>query len=226
MPPIYLGIDVAGAKNTWMAGLSAGENGLLVPFEPRAVSLERVVEVCEETPVVAAAIDAQLTMSLSAETGFRASDRHLRELLPADCRSWVASINSLMAVPVRGRLLAEYLSPLVGTLLETHPRASLLFGLGEAAGDAVRTYKRGGACDAEAVATLWEGWAARFDVRLDAPPRTDGALDALVCATVATLYHHAPDALLRLRERAAGDPGPTALRGRGPFYVVAPRAEG
>jgi predicted nuclease with RNAse H fold len=223
MHPIYLGIDVAGAKNTWMAGVSADEGGLLVSLEPQRVSLERVVGVCEETPVVTVAIDAQLTLSLTAETGFRASDRQLRALLPADCRTWVASVNSLMAVPVRGRLLAEHLSPLVGTLLETHPRASLLFGLGEALGEAVRTYKRGGEFDEEAVTMLWEGWAARFDVRVDAPPRSDGALDALVCATVAYLYHHATGTLLRLRERRAGEGSPRAVRGRGPFYVVAPR---
>ena len=223
MPPINLGIDVAGAKNTWMAGLSTDEADLLVALEPQRVSLERVVQICEEMPVVAAAIDAQLTLSLSAETGFRASDQQLRALLPADCRNWVASVNSLMAVPVRGRLLAEHLSPLVGPLLETHPRASLLFGLGEALGDAVRAYKRGGECDQEAVTTLWEGWAARFDIQWDRQPRSDGALDALVCATVAYLYHHVPGTLLHLRERAAVEGSPGTVRGRGPFYVVAPR---
>lgn len=215
MPPIYLGIDVAGAKNTWMAGLSAGEGGLTVPLAPQLASLERVVAVCRERPVVAAAIDAHLTMSLSAETGFRASDRRLRELLPADCRNWVASINSMMAVPVRGRLLAEHLAPLVGTLLETHPRASLLFGLGEGTTDAVRAYKRGGEPAGSAIEMLWQRWAERYDIRIETPPRSDGALDALVCATVAYLYHHAAGTLLRLPED-----GP--VRGRGPFYVVGP----
>ncbi len=92
---------------------------------------------------MAAAIDAQLTIVLSEENGYRTSDMELRELLPPDCRTWVASFNSLTAVPVWGRLLAEHLSPVVGTLLETHPRVSLLFALGERAGALVRGYKRG-----------------------------------------------------------------------------------
>jgi hypothetical protein len=49
LPAIYLGIDVAGAKNTWMAGLSADVDSLLVR-----------VEVCEGTTIVASAIRTQL----------------------------------------------------------------------------------------------------------------------------------------------------------------------
>lgn len=222
METVYLGVDVAGARNTWLAGLSAGGNRLVVCPEPQLVSLHQVVETCEQTPVVAVAIDAQLTISLSAETGFRASDRRLRELLPPDCRNWVASINSLMAVPVRGQLLAEHLAPLVGTLLETHPRASLLFGLGEEAAGAVRRYKSGGDSGERAIDMLWERWAARFDISLDRPPGSDGALDALVCATVAYLYHQAPENLLRLREQEADDGDVRAVRGWEPFYVAAP----
>lgn len=45
--------------------------------------------------------------------------------------------------------------------------------------------------------------------------RTDGELDAVVCATVAYLYHHQPDKLLRLRHQV-----PEKI-GRGPFYVLA-----
>ena len=55
------------------------------------------------------------------------------------------SFNSLMAVPIRGRMLADHLSPRVGTLLKTHPRASLLFGLDhveEEIHEAIRHYKR------------------------------------------------------------------------------------
>lgn len=205
-----------------MAGLSVADDDLLVRPEPLRCSLQHVVQTCEENPVVAVAIDAQLTTSLSAETGFRASDQKLRQLLPRDCRNWVASINSLMAVPVRGLLLAEYLSPLVGTLLETHPRASLLFALGQVAGSAARDYKRGGDFDENAAAELWRRWAARFHIRWDPSPRSDGALDALVCGTVAYLYHHAPETLLHLRERKTGEAGPGTVRGRGPFYAVAP----
>lgn len=202
MDAIYLGIDVAGAKNTWVAGLCPRDGRLHIAVEPHLSSLAGIVALCQERPVVAAAIDAQLTMSLCAETGFRASDLHLRECLPPDCWNWVSSINSLMAVPVRSRLLADHLAPLVGTLLETHPRASLLFGLGEPAAAAVRNYKRRGTSNPDTVATLWERWAARFGISFDALPESDGPLDALVCATVAYLYHHAPPSLFHLREES------------------------
>ncbi len=69
------------------------------------------------------AIDAQLTWAAADERGFRSSDLQLRDLVPDS--SWVASQNSLMAVPVRGRQVAELVAPWVGTIIETHPRACL-----------------------------------------------------------------------------------------------------
>ncbi len=219
MNPIYLGVDVAGASNTWVAGLSAEGNSLRIVVPPARFTLEQIVTCCQEHDVLAVAIDAQLTMALSEEKGFRTSDLQLRRMLPSDCRNWVASINSLMAVPVRGKLLSDFLSPLVGTILETHPRACLLFGLDEAVGRAVREYKKGPSAKAH-VATLWERWAERFQVVAPKAPQNDGALDALVCATVAYLFHHAPETLLRLKHRP--DEGKDRPRGRGPFYVLAP----
>ena len=218
MRVVYVGVDVAGARNTWVAGLTAADGGLRVELPPQLASLEEIVSYCEASAVVAVAIDGHLTMSLSAETGFRASDRQLREMLPPDCRNWVSSLNSLMAVPVRGQLLAQHLAPLVGTLLETHPRASLFFGLGEGTQEAVRAYKSGKDGDEHAISRLWQRWAARFEIAPDAVALSDGALDALVCATTAYAYHQAPDVLLRLKEH-----GP--VRGWGPFYVVAPGSE-
>ena len=50
------------------------------------------------------------------------------------------------------------------------------------------------------------------------PVYHDGALDSLVCATVAHLYHHDPAVLHKLRHGVAGKVG------RGPFYVVTPNA--
>src|SRR5918999_6390975 len=117
MNPIYLGVDIAGAKNTWASALSSSDDGVVVVDGPHTATLEDIVGYCEENDVVAVAIDARLTIALSEDSGFRTSDLHLRELLPKDCRIWVASINSLMAVPVRGRLLADCLSPIVGTVL-------------------------------------------------------------------------------------------------------------
>ena len=214
--PIYLGVNVAGTKNTWIAGLSADNGSLEVVVSPRLATLSEVFDLCEQRNVVAVAIDAQLTIALSEDSGFRTSDLHLRSLLPADCRNWVASINSLMAVPVRGQLLADTLSPTVATILETHPRASLFFGLEQNApvSEAIRNYKRGEGTQAH-IRTLWQAWAERYHVRSNSPVHSDGALDAVVCATVAYLFHPMPEKLLRLRHEV---PHKT---GRGPCYVLA-----
>ena len=66
--------------------------------------------------------------------------------------------------------------------------------------------------------TLWRAWSEAFGILPHEPVYHDGALDALVCATVAYLYHHAPYALHKLRHVVAGRVG------RGPFYVLNPDA--
>lgn len=214
--PIYLGVDVAGGKNTWVTALSVTGNSLETVLAPRLATLEEVFGFCEKQNVVAVVIDAQLTIALSEESGFRTSDVHLRSLLPADCRNWVASINSLMAVPIRGQLLADTLSPTVGTILETHPRASLYFGLEQSdeIATAIRNYKKGPDTRVH-IEALWQAWSARYRLKARDMPQSDGALDALVCATVAYLFHHSPEKLLRLRHEVAHKTG------RGPFYVLA-----
>ena len=227
---VYLGVDVAGARNTWVAAISPGAGGREVVHSPRKATLQELVDYCEKHNVAAATIDAQLTMALSDEKGFRTSDIKLKSMLQKvnrDYRDWVASINSLMAVPVRGRLLADHLSPTVGTLLETHPRASLLFGLNHVEEDistAIQHYKMK-SNDTKAqvrerephTRQLWRLWSERFRIAPHEPlAYHDGALDSLVCATVAYLFHHEPDTLLRLRHDA---PEKT---GRGPFYVINP----
>jgi predicted nuclease with RNAse H fold len=217
MNPIYLGIDIAGASNTWAAGLSVTESNLTVTIAPRPSSLCQIIQTCKERNVVAVAIDAQLTLSPSAENGFRASDEELRELLPHRFQNWVVSFNSLMAVPIRGSLLSDFLAPLVGTVLETHPRASLLFELGQAVETAIQGYKKGP--DAmDYVTALWRRWSEGFDIQFGEAVHDDGALDSLVCATIAYLYHHEPGRLRRLKHQSQD------IRGRGPFYVIAPTA--
>lgn len=76
--PVYLGVDVAGASNTWVTALSPNGDGLTVIYGPQLASLEAIVGYCEQKDVVAAAIDAQLTIALSEDSGFRTSDLHLR----------------------------------------------------------------------------------------------------------------------------------------------------
>ena len=217
---IYLGVDIAGKDNTWAAALSPRNGDLEVVAPPHRASLKEILIYCEKNNVVAVAIDAQLTVAMSDESGFRTSDYELRKLLPTDCRNWVASINSLMAVPVRGRLLAETLSSIVGTLLETHPRACLLLGLSRSAGTAVRNYKGSNPSSEEHVVKLVENWCDRFHITpSDEVPIDHNALDSLVCATIPYLYHHMPEKLLKLKHEAEDKTG------RGPFYVAAPVSE-
>ncbi len=220
MNPVYLGVDVAGAKNTWTTALSPSGDSIAVVDGPHRASLAGVVGYCEGNNVVAATIDAQLTAALSEENGYRESDMELRRMLQErqGSRNWVASAAGLLAVPVRGRLLAEHLSPTVGTVLETHPRASLLFGLGEEFLEPIREYKRGDEAAEAHTRTLWRAWSEAFGILPHEPVYHDGALDSLVCATVAYLYHHEPAALHKLRHEVAGRVG------RGPFYVLAPSA--
>ncbi len=220
MNSIYLGVDVAGKDNTWTAALSPRNGGVEVVAPPHRASLKEILIYCEKSNVVAVAIDAQLTAAMSDESGFRTSDHKLRQLLPPDCRNWVASINSLMAVPIRGRMLAEALSPIVGTLLETHPRACLLLGLSRSVGKAVRNYKGSDPSSKENVVKLVQNWCNRFHIiPSDGVPIDHNALDSLVCATIPYLYHQMPEKLLKLKHEAEDKTG------RGPFYVIAPVSE-
>jgi predicted nuclease with RNAse H fold len=215
MSPLFLGVDIAGGENTWLACLAKEGDRIVLEQPPRRVSLVEITQLAEQRDVVAVAIDAQLSIALSDENGFRSSDVELRALLPADFRNWVASFNSLMAVPIRARLLSEALSPSVGTILETHPRACLYFGSSPALDGSVRQYKKG-ANTAQHVQSLWQFWSQRFNVEGELGGPTDGALDAAVCATLAYLSHHRPEDLYRLRHAAVDKSG------RGPFYVVKP----
>ena len=218
MQPHYLGVDIAGAQRTWMCALTPSAGKLTITQQPIQASLKQIIQYAEEYSVVATAIDAQLTWSTSDEKGFRASDYELRRLLPNDCRNWVASQNSLAAVPVRGRQLAECLSPIVGTIIETHPRACL-FLENKSLLKSVKLYKE---TNAQAHRkNLLKSWANRFgiDVTLVATDITHDALDSIVCATLAYLFHHSPQHLQRLPYSAADK------RGRGPFFILRPISE-
>lgn len=211
MKPVYLGVDVAGASNTWICGLEPGPDGPVIVIPPTKASMVEIIRLADERHVVSVAIDAQLTHAISEETGFRAGDLQLREFLPTGCKDWVASQNSLMAVPVRGRQLADALSPVVGTILETHPRACLYLGFPDLV-EPIRLYKRKE--PGLYPESLWRAWVERFGLRGTVPIVSDGVLDAMVCATIAYLFHQHPETLLRLRSEAID------RSGRGPFYVL------
>jgi predicted nuclease with RNAse H fold len=207
---LFVGVDIAGNDNTWVAGLTPSARGLQVAFGPKLANPEQLLAVLSTSPAIAVAIDGQLSLAFSDANGFRSSDRELRALLPADCRTWVASANSLMAVPLRANLLAERIRPDVGTVLETHPRASLLLELGPSFLRDVKDYKR----SVDAVTRLSFAWAERFSIHGGVVATTDGALDALVCATVAFCFHREPQRLRYLRHTAPD------RRGGGPFVVM------
>ena len=85
----------------------------------------------------------------------------------------------MMVVPVRGRELAEALSPLVGTIIEIYPRACLLFANPENE-VAVRDYKKPNG--KESGYLLWDWWTRHFSIEGELLEISDGALDSLVCA--------------------------------------------
>ena len=217
MLPLYVGVDIAGAENTWVARLVAENGALRLEQAPYKSSLAAIVQLADERDVVAVAIDGQLSISVADENGFRSSDYALRQLLPSGLRNWVASFNSLSAVPIRARILAETLSPTVATIIETHPRAALYFATTPDLDEAVRGYKKA-ANAPDLVAQLWQQWSAHFGIGGALGTPTDGALDAAVCATIAYLLHHQPDKLLRLRHDEKHKTG------RGPFFVLRPDA--
>lgn len=216
MEPHFVGVDIAGAENTWACGVAPSHRGLQITFGPKLVTPDILMNVVSSQGATAIAIDGQLSLALSDANGFRSSDMELRALLPADCRTWVASAHSLMAVPLRARLLADAVAPSVGTILETHPRACLALRLGAACLDDVRQYKR----SPEAVGRLLDLWVKEFSLHGGVAVSTDGALDALVCATVAFSYHAAPSGLRLLRHDAPD------RQGRGPFVVLDGRSSG
>lgn len=214
MPIEYAGVDIAGATNTWLCRLSDAEGWPQLVEPPHTTSLREIVDYAAAESVVAVAIDAPLTWALDEDRGLRASDESLRALLPSGARDWVVSQNSLKAVPARGRQLSEYLGGVVGTILETHPRSCIYFALREKL-ELIHGYGRGKGAR-EAARPLWDAWVRHFSIRgaTGVEEIEEGTVDALVCATIAFLYHRAPGMLRRLTTSAPD------LRGRGPFVVL------
>lgn len=210
---IFLGVDVAGANNTWSCALTDEGGRAAVWAHPEGSTLVGIRASADKDNVVAVAIDAQLTGAISEERGFRSSDEEIRRSLPGKYRNWVASANSLMAVPVRGRMLADALAPSVPTIIETHPRACLWFMLGADYSADIENYKKG-SDTGQACARLAAAWRERFRIDGVRDLNCDGAVDALVCATVAYAIFHEPKLVRKLANTSAD------RRGRGPFCIV------
>jgi|LakMenEpi03Aug12_release.lakeMendotaPanAssembly.Ray.scaffolds.fasta_scaffold231866_2 predicted nuclease with RNAse H fold len=222
----YLGVDIGGKDNTWMAVITE-EEGKKPAVQIRLATLQEVVAQCQSENVMALAIDAQLTFSISRENGFRAGDEELRGMLSPEFRTRVASYNSLMAVPLRGTALAATVSPCVGTVIETHPTVCLLLEFGADIWPDVRAYKLRKADKKKPIPiaaakascqNIWNRWAERFGIEADPElVQQDGVVDATITATIAWLYHRQPERLQKLGH------GPNDEVGRGPFWVVRPR---
>ena len=220
----YLGIDIGGGANTWALALerhpsekklSLVSGELSLKDKPSPVSLQEICEFLFKRRVLVTALDAPLSFSLALEKGLRRSDQALRELLPSKAKSWVLSYHGLMGIPLRAYLLAKSISPYCGTILETHPRASLYFLLPNAKREIAFKYKKEGLSEAE---ILWLRDFLRELFSLDAPLdllKRDGVLDALICALTAYLYQKAPEKLFFL-------PQEEDLEGFGPFVVIWP----
>lgn len=221
----YVGVDVGGQSNTWAATITE-DRGKIVRVQVGKTTLQAVVDKCQSEDVMALAIDAPLTFSMSRENGFRLSDDHLKKLLPMGFQARVMSPASMMAVPLRGTALATAASPFVGTIIETHPTACLLLAFTEGSvQEAVKGYKRSrreneDKTDYDAALSahcrfLWTRWTEHFQLPVELPAKMSGdPVDAVITATVAWLYHRAPERLQRLA------PGQNDEVGRGPFWVV------
>ncbi len=217
----FLGIDIAGSKNTWAVALKKQNNllnlspllSLKSPLQPSPIKdFLPIVDFCKKEKVLAVAIDAPLSFSLKDEKGLRTSDKALKKLLPKKAKSWVVSYHTLMAVPIRALLLSEALSPLCGTIIETHPRASLYFCLPEDKKEISFIYKKKLLLKDEKFLINW--LKEVFQLNIDFEFKlTEGILDAIMCAIAGYLYHKSPERLLFL-------PSEENFKGFGPFVII------
>ncbi|WP_038056522.1 DUF429 domain-containing protein [Thermodesulfobacterium hydrogeniphilum] len=216
----YLGIDIAGYKNTWAVVLSLEKKEIYLktilslknPLKPNSVSLKDIVNFCQNNKVLAVAIDAPLSFSIESEKGIRNSDKVLRDLLPSEAKTWVVSYNALMAIPIRAYLLAQTIAPYCGTIIETHPRASFYFSLPNNKKTLAFIYKKVNLNKEKKFLINW--LESKFDLCLSFDFKvTEGILDAILCGVTGYFYHRYPEKLLFLPEKSN-------LKGFGPFVVI------
>ncbi len=217
----FLGIDIAGSKNTWIVVLKSEKDLLELcpllslenPFNPNYIEdFSLIIDFCKKYKVLGVAFDAPLSFSLQNKRGFRTSDKTLKNLLPPKAKSWVVSYHTLMAVPIRALLLGEALSPFCGTIIETHPRANLYFCLPESKKELSFTYKKKISKQEEKFLIQWLkekfNLIINFNFKL-----TEGVLDAIMCALACYFYHRIPEKLIFL-------PMEDTHKGFGPFVVM------
>lgn len=127
-----VGVDIAGAKNTWMAVIDLDSQANEFDEEyPKMQTLEEIVVYCldPKNDVKNIVIDAPLSYAIDEENGMRDCELLLREALFCNGykREYVASSNSLQGVAIRGYRLAEELRQrgFNGDILEIIPRYCL-----------------------------------------------------------------------------------------------------
>lgn len=217
----FLGIDIAGSKNTWVVVLKNEKDflelspllSLETPSNPNYIEdFSLLINFCKKNKVLGVAFDAPLSFSLKDKKGFRPSDKTLRELLPSRARAWVVSYHTLMAVPIRALLLSEALSPFCGTIIETHPRASFYFCLPENKKELSFIYKK--KISEEEERFLIEWLKEKFNLKINFKFKlTEGILDAIICALACYFYHRVPEKLIFL-------PMEETFKGWGPFVII------
>lgn len=215
----YLGIDVAGANNTWhtVLGNKGGKPFLLAP--PSNTSMVNLLEQTHNLGHVhSVAIDAPLTTDILSETGMRKSEMALRnELKFSGDINWIMSQNSMMAVPIRGQLFAEQLRMLSGTVIETHPTVNLHRATG-----LNRKYKTK-PVNPELLQELAMKWVEKIEMNISYDPSlisSDGALDSFICASVAWLYIHEFNKLQNLTIEYDQTSSGCKMKGFAPFFIL------
>jgi len=211
----FAGIDVGGAENTYVSVLIMRNGSLTfkkVEYSDGISGIAQSLSSLSGCDVVSCAIDAPLSYDISSRTGDRKSDRKLRELL--ENPSIVMPLNSMMAVPLRGRIIAEILRGFIGAVIETHPTASLyLMGVDE---EFVKNYKK----EEGIIGKLLNQLIGKIEsltglqFKEEDEVKTDGDVDSLVCALTAYLFINDTLRLLKLTEYSLSE------RGYAPFYVV------
>lgn len=217
----FLGIDIAGTKNTWIVALKKEKNDLELcplfslssPLSPCSINdLSILIDFSITNKVLGIGIDAPLSFSLKDKKGFRNSDMALKNLLPKKAKSWVVSYHTLMAVPIRALLVSEKLSPYCGTIIETHPRTSIYFCLPEEKKDLAFYYKQKNLKNEKDFLIFWLNSKFNLKINFDIEI-TEGILDAILCALASFFYHYMPEKLIFL-------PKGNDLMGFGPFVVI------
>ena len=218
----FLGIDIAGAENSWVCELVWEEDKkricwLKPPYKIEALS--EIVNLIKNKDFICCAIDAPLSFSPQTKK-WRWADIELRCLLEKDIKNWVQSPNSMQAVPLRAQQLASLMLPYVGAIIETHPRSSLFFMLTEKS-ESLKKYKSSFKYLRQLTNKVFTYVPQLLNIDFAISPKeikTDGALDALICALIAFLYIKRYHLLYKL---SLGE----EVYGFGPFYIFAPSSK-